>query len=160
MQFLCQLNVFTLQDTFIQQGIQQLRGNVTQISALRIQSINAIGEASHTDTEQIDSLTTQTRTLIQDLKERIRRLESAPLQQDVQLRKNRVTSFFLKFITSQPLLFQISLLRSKFLEAIQDYQREEQENRAKSRQRVERQLKIGKNLIKFRRLLCSSCYYS
>lgn len=109
MQFLCQLNVFTLQDTFIQQGIQQLRGNVTQISALRIQSINAIGEASHTDTEQIDSLTTQTRTLIQDLKERIRRLESAPLQQDVQLRKNRVTSFFSQIYNlSTPFISDIS----------------------------------------------------
>ena len=36
------------------------------------------------------------------------------------------------------------MLRTKFLEALQDYQREEQEGRLKSRQRVERQLKIGK----------------
>ncbi|KAF8797951.1 syntaxin-like protein [Phlegmacium glaucopus] len=119
---LSDLPEFLAEDASIQQGIQQLRANVTQISALRSQSLHAIGEASN---ENIDSLTEQTRTLTQDLKARIKRLESAPLQQDIQLRKNR-----------------ISLLRSKFLEAVQDYQREEQESRAKSRQRVERQLKI------------------
>jgi len=94
MQSLLQLNRFALQDASIQQGIQQLRGNVTQISALRIQSLHAIGEASHAEIENIDSLTEQTRTLIQDLKARIKRMESTPLQQDVQLRKNRVTSLF------------------------------------------------------------------
>jgi syntaxin 1B/2/3 len=94
LQFLHQLNRFTIQDTSIQQGIQQLRENITQISTLRIQSLHAIGEAGHTEMEKIDSLTSQTRTLIQDLKERIKRLESVPIQQDVQLRKNRVTSIF------------------------------------------------------------------
>jgi len=119
------LSQFLAEDTSIQQGIQQLRENVSQISTLRIQSIDAVSEASLAETEKIDSLTARTRTLIQNLRDRIKRLESLPLQQDVQLRKNR-----------------ISLLRSKFLEALQDYQREEQESRAKTRQRVERQLKI------------------
>jgi syntaxin 1B/2/3 len=35
------------------------------------------------------------------------------------------------------------VLRKKFLEAIEDYQREEQDSRSRSRQRVEKQLKIG-----------------
>ena len=156
-----QLNGF-LQDTSIQQSILQLKENVTQISALHTQSINAVGEVSRTETDEIDSLTASTRTLIQDLKQRIKRLESAPQQQDAQLRKNRVTFFLLKFINplTNLFIFKISLLRSKFLEAIQDYQREEQENRAKSRQRVERQLKIGKILINLCRLLWLSCYTS
>ena len=55
--------------------------------------MQAIGEGSPAETEKIDSLTARTRTLIQDLKERIKRLESVPLQQDAQLRQNRVTSF-------------------------------------------------------------------
>ena len=84
------------------------------------------------------------------MKQRIKRLESAPQQQDVQLRKNRVTFFHLNLQTPyESSYFKITVLRSKFLEAIQDYQREEQENRTKSRQRVERQLKIGKVLIIF-----------
>ena len=79
-----------------------------------------------------------------DLKERIRSLENAPITQDAQLRNNRVS---LKGEILLPILticFKIKVLRKKFLEAIQDYQREEQENRLRSRQRVERQLKIGK----------------
>ena len=80
-----------LQDSSIQQGILQLKKNVTQISALHTQSINAVGEVTHTEIDTIDSLTARTQTLIQDLKQRIKRLESASQQQDVQLRKNRVT---------------------------------------------------------------------
>ena len=53
----------------------------------------------------MDSLTARTRTLIQDLKQRIKRLESAPQQQDAQLRKNRVTLLFLKFINPLRILF-------------------------------------------------------
>lgn len=56
--------------------------------------MNALAEVSHVEIEKIDSLTAQTRTLIQNLKGRIKRLESASLQQDAQLRKNRVTSPF------------------------------------------------------------------
>jgi hypothetical protein len=45
----------------------------------------------------MDSLSARTQGLIQGLKDRIKRLESAPLQHDAQLRKNRVTSFFSDF---------------------------------------------------------------
>lgn len=38
---------------------------------------------------------------------------------------------------------KIGLLRSKFLESIQNYQRVEQEGRVKVRQRAERQVRIG-----------------
>jgi BMFP domain-containing protein YqiC len=96
-----------LQDTSIQQGILQLKENVTQISALHTQSINAVGAVSHTETDTIDSLTARTRTLIQDLKQRIKRLESAPQQQDAQLRNNRVILFFTQIYKSlRILLFQ------------------------------------------------------
>lgn len=88
----------SLQDTSIQQGILQLRENVTQISALHTQSIDAADEVSRTEQNAIDSLTARTRTLMQDLKQRIKRLESAPQQQDAQLRKNRVAFLLLKFI--------------------------------------------------------------
>lgn len=87
-----------LQDSSIQQGILQFRENVTQISALHTQSIDAVGEVSRTEQDEIDSLTERTRTLMQDLKQRIKRLESAPQQQDAQLRNNRVAFLLLKFI--------------------------------------------------------------
>ncbi|CAA7271775.1 unnamed protein product [Cyclocybe aegerita] len=119
------LPAFLAEDASIQQGIQQLKNNVAQLATLRLQSLNAIDDSRHTYAERIDSLTTETRTLTQELKERIQNLERTPLTQDAQLRRNRLT-----------------LLRTKFLEALQDYQREEQEGRVKSRERVERQLKI------------------
>jgi len=124
---LSDLPAFLAEDTAIQEGIQQLRNNVSQISSSRIRSLNAIDDLSQAESTRIDSLTAQTRNLIHDLKERIRRLENAPIIQDAQMRNNR-----------------IKVLRTKFLEALQDYQREEQEGRLKSRQRVERQLKIAK----------------
>jgi t-SNARE complex subunit (syntaxin) len=39
---------------------------------------------------------------------------------------------------------QTSLVRSKFVEALQNYQQVEQQYRTRYRQRVERQFKIGK----------------
>jgi syntaxin 1B/2/3 len=51
------------------------------------------------------------------------------------------------------LCFKIKVLRKKFLEVIEDYQREEQDSRLKARQRVERQLKIGKPRNRFVNLL-------
>ncbi|KIM49203.1 hypothetical protein M413DRAFT_99881 [Hebeloma cylindrosporum] len=121
------LPAFLAEDTAIQEGIQQLRDNVSQISSSRIRSLNAIGDVSQAESTRIDALTAETRTLMHDLKERIRALENAPITQDAKLRNNR-----------------IKVLRKKFLEAIEDYQREEQESRLRSRQRVERQLKIVK----------------
>ncbi|KAF8163227.1 syntaxin-like protein [Crassisporium funariophilum] len=123
---LSDLPAFLAEDTSINRGIQQLRDNVAQISSLRSQSLHAINDNTQTETDRIDSLTATTRSLTQELKERILHLESAPSKPgDVQTRQNR-----------------ISLLRSKFIEAIQDYQREENDNRVRFRQRVERQLKI------------------
>lgn len=83
----------SVQDASIQQGIQQLRNNVAQIAALRIQSLNSIDDGGLEQLERIDSLTTETRGLSQELKERIKRMEGAPMQQDAQLRRNRVRTF-------------------------------------------------------------------
>ncbi|PPQ86883.1 hypothetical protein CVT25_012602, partial [Psilocybe cyanescens] len=123
---LSDLATFLAEDTSIQNGIQKMKDNVAQISALRAQSLNAIDDSNHT-AGRIDELTTETRILMQELKERIRQMENTPSRHDVQLRNNR-----------------LAVLRTKFLEAIQDYQREEQESRARAKQRVERQLLIVK----------------
>ena len=47
---------------------------------------------------------------------------------------------------------QISLVRSKFIEALQNYQQVEQQYRLRYRQRVERQFKIGRFLVS-----CAAC---
>jgi len=124
---LSDLAAFLAEDTSIQEGIQHLKDNVARIAALRLRTLGAIDESAEADLNKIDALTNETRSLMQSLKGRIQRMEAVPVQTDVQLRNGR-----------------INLLRTKFLEAIQGYQREEQEGRAKSKVRVERQLKIVK----------------
>ncbi|KAF5330315.1 hypothetical protein D9619_005785 [Psilocybe cf. subviscida] len=120
-------DAFLAEDAAIEAEIRRMRENVLQISALRSRSLNAIDDSSQADTNRLSSLTEETRAAMQEIKARIKALEAAPATTDAQLRSNR-----------------ISVLRSHFLEALQDYQREEQEGRARSRQRVERQLKIVK----------------
>jgi t-SNARE complex subunit (syntaxin) len=48
---------------------------------------------------------------------------------------------------------QISLVRSKFIEALQNYQQVERQYRARYRQRVERQFKIGELMFRPARLI-------
>lgn len=92
----CASNIFQrpdlfVQDTAIQEGIQQLRDKVSQISSSRIRSLNAVGDVNQAESTRIDALTAETRTLMLGLKERIRSLENAPIIQDAQLRNNRVS---------------------------------------------------------------------
>lgn len=68
-----------------------MRDNVAQISALRLRSLGAIGDSIENETNRIDALTTETRTLMQSLKARIQRLETAPIKGDVVLRNGRVS---------------------------------------------------------------------
>ncbi|PPQ70962.1 hypothetical protein CVT24_009962 [Panaeolus cyanescens] len=123
-----ELGDFLSEDGLIQQRIADLRQTILRLASVRVQSLNSIGDTSQEDNERIESLNNEARGMIQDIKSRIQRLNDAPGKpQDLNLRANR-----------------ISLLRSKFIEVIQDFQSEEQESRAKARQRVERQLKIVK----------------
>ena len=88
--FFSQTHLTGLQDESIQTAIQRVRDNVALIGHLRSRSLNSIQE-NEAELSKIDELTTETRSLVQDLKNRIKRLESAPAQPgDVQLRKNRV----------------------------------------------------------------------
>ncbi|KAG5653974.1 hypothetical protein H0H81_008842 [Sphagnurus paluster] len=89
--------------------------------------MNVMNEGQAHDKASLDQLVDDTRTLSNQLKDRIKALERITTGPDVQMRKNRA-----------------SFVRAKFLEAIQNYQRVEQDYRAKSRQRIERQLKVVK----------------
>ncbi|PPQ76563.1 hypothetical protein CVT26_013228 [Gymnopilus dilepis] len=120
------LSAFLDEDKSIQEELQHVRDNISRISDLRSQALEAVGDRSP-DSAQIEALTSETRDVLQDLKNRIGRLESSRSRQDAQLRNNR-----------------IEFLRKKFLEVLQNYQREEQESRAKAKQRIERQLFIVK----------------
>ncbi|GLB35029.1 putative syntaxin N-terminal domain [Lyophyllum shimeji] len=111
----------------IQRGIEQLNDNVARIATLHARILNVIDEGQAHDMAQLDQLAADTRILSNSLKDRIKALERVKVGPDAQMRTN-----------------QIAFVRSKFVDAIQNYQRVEREYRAKARQRVERQLRIVK----------------
>ncbi|KAF8078026.1 syntaxin-like protein [Lyophyllum atratum] len=111
----------------IQEGIERINSNVAQIATLHARILNVMDEGQSHDVAQLDQLAAETRTLSNNIKDRITALQRAASGPDAQMRKNRAI-----------------FLRSKFMDAIQNYQRVEQEYRVKARQRVERQLRIVK----------------
>jgi syntaxin 1B/2/3 len=114
----------------IQDELRRFDANVSRISDLHSRSLNNTDEAlSQQNAAALDELVEETRALSNQIKNQIRDLEkeSVPPGQDPRIRKN-----------------QTSLVRSKFVEALQNYQQVEQQYRTRYRQRVERQFKIVK----------------
>jgi len=120
------MSAFYSEITSIQEGIEHFNGNVARISELHSRSLTAA--ASQQDAAQLDEVVAETRTLSNTLKQRIQGFGSSPAPgQDPQIWQN-----------------QTGLVRSRFMEAIQNYQQVEQQYRTKYKQRVERQFKIVK----------------
>ncbi|KAJ6473313.1 syntaxin-like protein [Mycena vulgaris] len=123
---------FLAEASSIQDSIGVFSANVTRISALNTRSLDALADDGASIKQELDALISETMALSTDLKNRIKRLQDAVLpgargRQEKEMRQNRVTH-----------------VRTKFTEALQTYQQVEQEYRAKSRQRVERQYRIVK----------------
>ncbi|GBE82013.1 t-SNARE [Sparassis latifolia] len=114
----------------IQDSIATFSANVARIGDLHSRTLNSTDDgASHQNAALLDDLIAQTRDLSNILKQRIQALAAAPSArpQDSRIRKN-----------------QTGLLRSKFVEVLQNYQQVERDYRARYKQRVERQFKIVK----------------
>jgi len=114
----------------IQDQLRQFDANVSRISDLHSRSLNNTDEAlTQQYATALDELVGETRALSNQIKSEIQNLENeqVPQGQDPRIRKN-----------------QISLVRSKFIESLQNYQQVEQQYRVRYRQRVERQFKIVK----------------
>ncbi|KAI0093594.1 t-SNARE [Irpex rosettiformis] len=114
----------------IQDAIETYKANVSRISDLHNRTLNSTDESSNRQNAGIlEDLVAQTRELGNTIKQRIQSLEAKALQpgQDSRIKKNR-TDF----------------VRSKFVEALQNYQQVERDYRARYKQRVERQFRIVK----------------
>jgi len=114
----------------IQDELRRIDANVSRIGDLHSRSLNNTDEAlAQQNATALDELVEETRALCNQIKNQIQDLEkeSVPPGQDPRIRKN-----------------QTSLVRSKFVEALQNYQQVEQQYRSRYRQRVERQFKIVK----------------
>jgi len=113
----------------IQGSLKQFNDNVSRISELHSRSINITDEAAgQRNTAELEDLVADTSALSGTLKRRIKALErQGGSGRDGQIKKQ-----------------QTGLVKSKFVEAIQNYQTVEQQHRQKYKQRLERQYKIVK----------------
>lgn len=123
------MSAFYAEITSIQNAIKQYDSNVSRISDLQTQSLTALDEnLSRQIQAQIDDLAVETRTLGSSLRAKIQKSATWPAKgRDAQIRKN-----------------QTGVLKSKFMEALQRYQKVEQQHRERQRERVMRQFKIVK----------------
>ncbi|CAI2162364.1 12238_t:CDS:2 [Funneliformis geosporum] len=109
--------------------IRQIKSNISRIDEFHSRSLGIISEDEATK-RQLDSIITETRQLLVQVKDRIKKIEvsnfkASPADQTV--RKQ-----------------QTGNLRQKFMDTLQDYQKVEFQNRQKFRERMERQYKIVK----------------
>ncbi|KAI0928582.1 hypothetical protein AcW1_005786 [Taiwanofungus camphoratus] len=124
------MSAFYAEVSSIQEGLAQFSANVARIGELHSRLLSSTDEStSHQTTALLEDLVGSTRVLSNSLKERIQALAQspAPRPQDTRTRNN-----------------QTGLLRSKFVEILQNYQQVERDYRARYKQRVERQFKIVK----------------
>jgi len=113
----------------IQDTLRTFNDNVQRVSDLHSRSLDQMDDAkSQRNAEMLDKLVEDTSALSRELKQRIKALErKGGSGRDGQIRKQ-----------------QTALVKSKFVEAIQNYQSVEQQYRQKYKQRMERQFKIVK----------------
>jgi len=123
------MSAFYSEISSLQDSIRAFNDNVTRIGDLHSRSLNNMNEsAAQRNASQLDELVEDTGALSASLKRRIKALErQGGSGRDGQIRKQ-----------------QTALVKSKFVEAIQNYQTVEQQYRTKYKQRMERQFKIVK----------------
>ncbi|KAH7338255.1 t-SNARE [Rhizoctonia solani] len=117
--------------TAIQDLIHSYRDNITRISNLHSRSLTVTDdEALRYTTTELDSIASQTHDLSAQIKQRIQTLEAN--RGKVQGRDKDAW------------IQQTNVVKTRFVTAIQEYQQAEQQYRQRSRQRVERQVRIVK----------------
>ncbi|KAJ7685077.1 syntaxin [Mycena polygramma] len=123
------MSAFYTEISSIQDSLRTFNDNVARISDLHSRSLNNTDDnAAQRNAAQLDELVEDTSALSATLKRRVKALErQGGSGRDGQIRKQ-----------------QTALVKSKFVEAIQNYQTVEQQYRSKYKQRMERQFKIVK----------------
>ncbi|TFK42689.1 t-SNARE [Crucibulum laeve] len=123
------MSAFYSEISSLQDSLRTFNDNVARVSDLHSRSLNNMDDnAAQRNAAQLDELVEETSALSAALKHRIKALErQGGTGRDGQIRKQ-----------------QTALVKSKFVEAIQNYQTVEQQYRTKYKQRMERQFKIVK----------------
>ncbi|RHZ67005.1 hypothetical protein Glove_303g104 [Diversispora epigaea] len=123
------VNSFFDEVSTIQDKIKQIQENINRIDESHSRSLGTINE-DESSKQQLEALTINTRTILVEIKDKIRRLESLnlglpPDTGDLGVRRAQTEN-----------------LRKKFMETLGNYQKMEYQNRQKYRARMERQYKI------------------
>jgi syntaxin 1B/2/3 len=123
------MSAFYTEISSIQDSLRTFNDNIARVSDLHSRSLNNMDDAAaQRNATQLEELVEDTSALSATLKRRIKALEKmGSTGRDGQIRKQ-----------------QTALVKSKFIEAIQNYQTVEQQYRTKYKQRMERQFKIVK----------------
>jgi len=123
------MSAFYSEISSIQDSLRTFNENVTRIGDLHSRSLNVTDDsAAQRNAAQLDDLVQDTSALSTTLKRRIQALAKQRVSgRDGQIRTQ-----------------QTNLVKTKFVESIQQYQTVEQQYRQKSKQRMERQFKIVK----------------
>jgi len=123
------MSAFYSELSSIQESLRTFNDNVARISDLHSRSLNNMDDAAaQRNAAQLDELVEDTSALSATLKRRVKALEAqGGPSRDGQIKKQ-----------------QAAFVKSKFVEAIQNYQSVEQQYRTKYKQRMERQFKIVK----------------
>jgi len=123
------MSAFYAEISSLQDELKTFNDNVSRVSDLHSRSLNNMDDsAAQRNAAQLEELVEDTSALSSTLKRRIKALEAqGGTGRDGQIRKQ-----------------QTALVKSKFVEAIQNYQSVEQQYRQRYKQRMERQFKIVK----------------
>ncbi|CAE6443027.1 unnamed protein product [Rhizoctonia solani] len=117
--------------TAIQDLIHSYRDNITRISNLHSRSLTVTDDDSlRQSTAELDTIASQTHDLSAQIKQRIQTLEA---------KRGKVQGR-----DKDAWIQQTNVVKTRFVAAIQEYQQAEQQYRQRSRQRVERQVRIVK----------------
>jgi len=124
-----EMSSFYAEISSLQDSIRTFNDNVSRIGELHSRSLNSADDAAaQRNASELDELIADTSALSATLKRRVKALErQGGSGRDGQVRKQ-----------------QTALVKSKFVEAIQNYQSVEQQYRTRYKQRMERQFKIVK----------------
>jgi len=124
------LTAFYSEISSIQDTVKTFNANISTIGDLHTRSLNSADDvAAKRTATQLEDLVAETNDISRELKTRIQDLErkGGGSGSDAESRRQ-----------------QTAFVKSKFVEAIQNYQQVEQQYRQKNKQRIERQFKIVK----------------
>jgi syntaxin 1B/2/3 len=123
----------------IEDSLRIFNSNVARIGDLHSRSLNNTDDAAaQRNASQLEQLVADTSELSGNLKQRVER-QLSRFQRFLSLRQTRLTR------NSQIHMSGMVLIKTKFVEAIQNYQKVELQHRTNCQQRIERQFKIGES---------------